>query len=335
MFGGVSSIFLLVVAVSTRGDDPPVLLQTTCAAAFRLTLKGWQRNERSVAEACASPRTNCVRPKGVWHLYFKMCAGLVVGRKLLNALFVAPNITWVESYSLASPKTSSQLSSARREGWTTVTVLRHPVDRLVAQFLATADDRDFPRWLRRHSLPPPRRGNDGRHRLWLELDNAYAKVLSGYSGGPPPGDTADAERALRSLDLVLVAEWLDTPLTLRLLADKFCFDLATVDLARYRRARQDRLEAHRRAVYGNASWWLDNRPLLADLAARNHLDLRLWKVAADLHRRAALANWRHPAPPSLPPLPCDAPPGDSVAVAHCWHLQFRAPPPADRAIPLR
>lgn len=138
-------------------------------------------------------------------------------------------------------------------------VLRHPVERLIAQYFATAEMAaeydSFAHWVNLHSKPPPRRGNDGATKLWIELDNAIVKVMSGFDGrraaigeavrrqkvGLPSLSKQELQRfattlqdpqislAAAQLTLstrfthVLVAEWLTSPLTVALLGDDFCF----------------------------------------------------------------------------------------------------------------
>ena len=50
----------------------------------------------------------------------------------------------------------------------------------MAQFFATAETEaeygDLSLWVAKHSAPPPRRGNDGITKFWIELDNAYVKA---------------------------------------------------------------------------------------------------------------------------------------------------------------
>ena len=97
------------------------------------------------------------------------------------------HIAWGDGYSLAHERTAKQLADAAAAGGVALTGLRHPVDRVVAQYFQTADleKRTFLElgdWVATHSRAPPRRGHDGRTKLWIELDNAQTKIL----GGPRP-----------------------------------------------------------------------------------------------------------------------------------------------------
>ena len=148
-----------------------------CAAAFRLTLKGYVSNGADPAVVCSTPPRTCRRPDGVFTLYVKMCAGLVIGKNLLNPLWVTDNITWIESTSLAHAGTASALAAARGRRWPTMTVLRHPIDRIVAHYFVTHTTMDFAEW-KEKGLNPRRRGFDGSTRLWMELENVYTKIFA-------------------------------------------------------------------------------------------------------------------------------------------------------------
>ena len=324
-----------------------------CAASGHLTMRGWQPLEnRPPEKVCAPLAPGCRRPCGVYMLYLKLAAGLLVSSAFLQPMLPKDNITWVESMTLADPKADEQLSLAQARGWPALTVLRHPVHRLVAQFFATVEEADghsLAKWIARHSAKPPRRGNDGLTRLWIELDNAYTKIFSAYHGRVDHGavDRAALEKAKATLaarfDHVLVAEWLGAPLTVAALGDRLCFrhergrvsSGALPDLRSSRRQRRGRdgraHEAYRAASYANASWWRAMRPALAGLAARNALDVELYAWASAHSRRTLEAHWRAryagDSPPALPPLPCTREPG-----SYCWD---ESGPPVDAAVAIR
>ncbi|KAH8046479.1 prolyl 4-hydroxylase alpha-subunit [Aureococcus anophagefferens] len=189
-------------------------------------------------------------------------------------------------------------------------------------------------WVATHSRTPPRRGHDGRTKLWIELDNAQTKILSGWGGGAPdcadgPGcfggvDESSLERAKAAIrdkfDRALVVEWLDTPQSVDWLSQLFAGPTPRRPAAREK-------AAFRAARRENASWWRAERSVLADIDARNQLDLRLWTWAAGEFRNAVAASWgshRRPPPP-LPPLPC------VDAGAHCWSSDAH-PPVRDLAV---
>ena len=171
-----------------------------CAAAGRATLKGFVLIEGvRVSDVCAPPPTTCRRPCGVHHQFFKQAAGMLVGKHLLNPLFANENLSWADSNSLADPRASARLDRASSENWPRLVALRHPVDRLVSQFFATVEDSDYDlgKWIFQHSLKPPRRGNDGNTRLWIEV-SALKRM-----GSPKPLDQMQArvptlERAIAS-----------------------------------------------------------------------------------------------------------------------------------------
>ena len=190
-----------------------------CAASGTLTRNGWVRT-KDPAAACAPPPARCRRPCGVVHHYFKSAAGLLVAAAYLQPHFPKANITWIESMTLADARSADALTRARARGEPATTALRHPVHRLVSHFFQTVDTpdapttagrppsaalgRDFATWVARNSARAPRRGNDGRTKLWIELDNVYVKAFSAWDGkaaaasGAPLG--ADAlEAAKRTL----------------------------------------------------------------------------------------------------------------------------------------
>ena len=213
-------------------DAPP----KACGAAGR----------RGDVAMCAPPAAGCARPDGFFFLYLRQCAGFVVGKGLLDALVPPSSIAWAECFSLAHAKTAAQLADARARGWVAMTALRNPVARLAAQFFATFDlatnrAEDLPEWVRSHSRPTPRRGNDGTTTLWVELDNLYVKALSAWDGAKPACDAAHGDRGClggvdraslaaakaaleREFDLVVVVEWLHTPPTVALLGARLCFE---------------------------------------------------------------------------------------------------------------
>lgn len=337
-----------------------------CGASGHMTMKGWQLTGKPVEEVCSTPPEHCKRPCGVFFHFFKLAAGLVMGQGTLGPMFPATNLSWVETYSLAHEPTMIKLKEARSRRWPTITVLRHPMERLIGQFFATAESTDeydsFRFWMEKHSKPPPRRGNDGSTKLWIELDNAYVKVFSGFNGrraativaqsrkarGEPPlnrdemarlaARIPDPEAALRTAkktvselyDFPLIAEWLDSPQSIALLGDAWCFSHtrgvvhvrpALPSFKRLRRARNaDRRkkldhEAKRKEMRNNATWWNAAGPSLQELADRNALDLELYKFVAERQRARLAAHWRQrygegtsqqgdDAPPALPELPC-------------------------------
>jgi hypothetical protein len=338
-----------------------------CGASGHMTMKGWALTGKSVDEVCSKPPPHCARPCGVFFHFFKLAAGLVMGQGTLGPLFPASNISWVETYSLAHEPTKTKLLQARLRRWPTATVLRHPMERLVGQFFATAETAEeydnFHVWVAKHSKAPPRRGNDGATKLWIELDNAYVKVFSSFNGrraatiaaqklkerGEPPPSRAQmaalasqlanpraaleaAKETLRTLyDFILIAEWLDAPMTVAMLGDLWCFahregsvagTPAVPNLSRVRRARtfdrRQRLDHEQKRAEmrqgGNFTWWAKQHSALHDLKVRNALDIELYHWAAEHTRSQLLEHWRVNYDSSravLPALPC------STASAPC------------------
>ena len=62
-------------------------ITSTCAAAFRLTLKGYVSNGKDPAKVCSPPPPTCRRPEGIYHMYCKQCAGYVMGKNVFNPLW--------------------------------------------------------------------------------------------------------------------------------------------------------------------------------------------------------------------------------------------------------
>lgn len=337
--------FAALLAASAAAIGEPTMM---CAGAFRLTLKGYVSNGRRPEDVCAPAPSTCARPAGAYLHYVKMCAGLVMGKNLLSPLFVTANITWVESYSLAHPFTAHALLAARARRWPVITVLRHPIDRIVAHYFATRNEESFAEWVRRNTLPPPRRGHDGSTRLWMELSNVYTKIFSSHDlkrDGPrlSPDAVDVAERRLAlHFDVVAIAEYLESPLSVALLGDVLCFahDRGVVSgklvpsVRRSRRARGPATaatgpEAFRAASYSDPDWWRSLRPTLDELVRQNTLDLALYDRMARHSANAMHAHWRaadYGLLPVLPPLPCSA-----DRDAHCWDLE-RGGPPANSAL---
>ena len=120
-------LFWLIFGTARAND-----ITSTCAAAFRLTLKGYVSNGKDPSKVCSPPPATCRRPGGIYHMYCKQCAGYVMGKNVFNPLWPTGNITWIESTTLGHGKTARLLASAQRARWVTITVLRHPIDRIVA-----------------------------------------------------------------------------------------------------------------------------------------------------------------------------------------------------------
>jgi len=122
--------------------------------------QGWKLTGKPVDDVCSPVPRQCKRPCGVHFHYFKLSAGFAVGSGILGPLFSQSNMSWVETYTLAHPKTDARLRRAQESRWPTVTVLRDPLERLLAQYFATAETEaeylDLGLWVEKHSAPPPR-----------------------------------------------------------------------------------------------------------------------------------------------------------------------------------
>ena len=325
-------LFWLILCTARAND-----ITSTCAAAFRLTLKGYVSNGKDLAKVCSPPPATCRRPAGIYHMYCKQCAGYVMGKNVFNPLWPTGNITWIESTTLGHGKTARLLASAQRSRWVTITVLRHPIDRIVAHYFATQMNTDLDAWSTK-ALAKQRRGYDGSTRLWLELENLYVKLFSAHDDrrGPLPPDALErADRQLQGFDRVVIAEWLESPRTIAWLGDIMCFaHVAGVvsgkwpSFVRTRRRRGGKkvFEEFRRDSYESAEFWRAARPRLEDLERRNSLDQELYARAARRMDAESADHWRRTQStplPALAPLPC--------AGGHCWDLA-RGGPPRDAAL---
>lgn len=327
-----SGMRLLLLLGAARAND----ITNTCAAAFRLTMKGYVSNGKDPAKVCAP--TTCRRPAGVYHMYCKQCAGYVMGKNVFNALWPTGNITWIESTTLGHDKTARLLASAHAERWVTITVLRHPIDRIVAHYFATQMNTDLDAWSTK-ALEKRRRGYDGSTRLWLELENLYTKLFSAHddrNGDLPPDALEKADRRLTSdFDRVVIAEWLESPRTIAWLGDLMCFahvggvvsgKIPTFVRTRRQRGGKKVFEEFRRDSYESPEFWRAARPRLEDLALRNALDVELYTRASKRAEISSADHWRRTQSsplPELPPLPCSG--------GHCWDLA-RGGPPKDAAV---
>lgn len=259
------------------------------------------------------------------------------------------------------------------------------MDRLVAQYFqsrsemrdrrydtdeATDDDARYglTEWVRQHSAPAPRRGNDGKSALWFELDNAQVKALSAYDGpecdssasdclgGVDEGALARAKASLSNdFDLVHVVEYLSSELSVAYLGDTLCFDFDRAtgrvncsvapsysklgdapkpvpDLRKARYVLRGKVSKYRRGRRGNATWWAshDTQRVLRDLERRNEYDVRLFDYATNAVRRRLQAHWADRGYPApAPPLP--PAPCSGAPGATCWDGR-RGHFPADDAI---
>jgi len=205
-------------------------------------------------------------------------------------------------------------------------VLRHPIERLIAQYFATAETAaeydSFAHWVALHSKPPPRRGNDGATKLWIELDNAVVKVMSGFDGRraatletvrrkklglpnmsrrelehfattlPDPQASLAAAKATLSerYTHVLIAEWLTSPMSVAMLGDQFCFahhqgDVQSVPpQMSFARVRRKRANARGKQIVAGLNF--------EQVRVERRSNVSFWRAAepvlADLAQRNAL-----------------------------------------------
>ena len=218
-----------------------------------------------------------------------------------------------------------------------VTILRHPVERVLSRYWyegrwdlfekkdTVKPPTEFADWIAAHGA-----GSRGHRaeRLWQVPSEYYTKSFAGWRGAAmcdARGDaTCDAESGLggaqlaaafavlaSELDLILVTEWLSHPRSIALAATKLCFELAPDGETPRRQdaARQTRSVPDFRKLQpfggGHSAKrpprWTPGDAQLKHLWNSNKLDLRLYEQAAlDLRQRAPRVD-AAPPHPSLPP----------------------------------
>ena len=77
-----SHMRLLLLLGTVHAND----ITSTCAAAFRLTLKGYVSTGKDPSKVCSPAPATCRRPAGIYHMYCKQCAGYVMGKNVFNPL---------------------------------------------------------------------------------------------------------------------------------------------------------------------------------------------------------------------------------------------------------
>lgn len=256
-----------------------------------------------------------------------------MGKGLFDPLYPVSQITWIDGFTLAHAPTQAQLQSARLKGSIRTIALRHPVDRIVSQFFATWEARkpmNFREWVGVMSRPA-HRGTDGKVRLWIELDNVFTKVLSGFDGSQPfcragePGCQGGVDRQAlgrakenlkKEFDLVLITEWLDHPASVLKLADLFCFahdhgviqkqvhaswmqkeeqmpipDLRSKKTRVMTRRASPKAEDIHRSSLYANESWAPEPDILEDLWVRNGYDIELFETALQDARAMLTAHW--------------------------------------------
>ena len=73
-------LFWLLLGTADAAD-----LTNTCAAAFRLTLKGYVSNGKDPAKVCSPPPATCRRPAGMYQCIYQIVAARLVLHWLIYA----------------------------------------------------------------------------------------------------------------------------------------------------------------------------------------------------------------------------------------------------------
>ena len=198
---------------------------------------------------CASLGQGCVRPRSVYFFKLRGTGGKGFGEGVLNHLFTREQITVAEGWSLSHAPTAAKLRAMEGAGGAIrVTILRHPIKRIVSRYwfegrwplfhrgeLTEESAMSFGAWFNKTLCGPSddRRGG----RLWQCSSNYYVKSLSGWAGkdmcakggsgcvgGVGEAQLGLAKAALRGrMDVVLLTEWLSARPQAALLARFLCF----------------------------------------------------------------------------------------------------------------
>jgi hypothetical protein len=171
------------------------------------TNSGTSNSTRCVAKRfpCAELGRSCTRPRSVFFFKLRGTGGKGFGEGVLNHLFTREDMLVAEGWSLSHAPTVAKLASLEGRGSggiasraLRVTILRHPVERIISRYwfegrwplfhrgeLTEATATSFSAWFNRTKCGPD--GSDGSSdrrggRLWQCSSNYYVKSFSGWNG---------------------------------------------------------------------------------------------------------------------------------------------------------
>lgn len=332
-WGWCPNMLALIFVVNAKDVCPGRSKELICAASGK-------RREMSL---CAPPDSTCERPCGVFHLNVRRTGGYVIGKKVFDFVLPAKSIVWGDSSTLANAKMEQQLREAEAKGWVRTMVFRHPVDRIISHYLLNWKPDDPLRlkdWIATYSVTP-NRGHDGRTRLWIELDNIYIKILSGWDGGDPPciggeigchglpgrpGVNRDslekAKKTLGRFTHLLITEWLDHPATVSSMGRALCFynekghvtrkvtpnysteKIKTPDFSKDRAPRAPKIASvvdGYREAFYNSTHSEDE--IIKNIWRRNRLDLELYAYVTEVAATQLRTDWARFISGTMPDLP--------------------------------
>ena len=249
--------------------------------------------------------------------------GKWVGEQLLNHLFYREETAFViEGSSLRSAKATREAYACARLGSCLhLTILRHPVDRVISRYFFEGrwglfkkplkdEEISFSDWLRQKRQIHAGHRNE---RLWSVTSELYTKTLAGVVVDKHLQlSFVHLETAKEWLDAAfpLITEWLSTPHAARALGKKLCF--ADGSTGRYPGVPP--IGPKRRAAGGHTARrpksWLPSMEDLELLWSDNALDLQLYDYATKLVGERFADAALGPLPPT--------PPTESAAKYRAW-----------------
>ena len=300
---------LLGLALATDARDEP-----SCAASDGcLALSG------GFQIPCAPLGKFCTRPCGSFLFHMRGTGAKMIkgpGLSVFAHLWPKANFRLVEAETLA--RASPSLASLRERGGVVVTILRHPIDRILSRYWfegragmkpkGNEPGIPFEAWVQDHG--PGSKGHSAQ-RLWNVWDSYYVRSFASAPLGALTRDDLAAARSGLSQMVVLVTEYLSAPASIAFLGSELCFrvdDRGAPPVLRDAKGENRSVPPfEKRAPFGGGgsalrpAGWAPSADATARLFAANALDLELYDgVAADFRARAGAAA-------SFPPLmPMDA-----------------------------
>ena len=286
------SAALVLVAASAARDEPTCAASSACLA-----------NAGRFRVPCAPLGEGCARPCGAFLFHMRGTGAKSIkgpGLSVFSHLWPKANFRIVEAETLA--RASPSLRSLRDRGGVVVTILRHPIDRILSRYWyegragikpGRTPPVEFDAWVAEHGAGS--KGHSGT-RLWTVLENYYVRSFASAPLRPlVPGDLADARRGLEGM-VVLVTEYLESPASVAYAAARLCF---RADGGRApvfpdaEGANRTVPDFARKSPFGGGGsaarppGWAPAPAALERLFAANALDLDLFDgVAADFRARA-------------------------------------------------
>ena len=207
---------------------------------------------------CARLGDSCSRPRSIYFFKLRGTGGKMFGEGVLNHLFTREQITVCEGWSLSHPATFAKLALSEATGRNAIriTILRHPLERIISRYYFEGrwplfergprtdnSATSFEDWFNKTSCSVSR----GGERLWACTSNYYVKSFAGYSGksmcsgssssssmhegkdancvlgvGQPQLEAAKVALS-QHINVILLTEWLSSRAQIAFLGHIFCF----------------------------------------------------------------------------------------------------------------